>query len=241
MIGERNMIPKVIHYCWFGGKPLPYSVKQCIKSWRKYCPDYEIKQWNESNYDVNSHPFMATAFKNGRWAFVSDYARLDLINRYGGFYMDTDVELKKSLDVFQDCDCFFAMHQKTPLIATGLGFGAAPGHPAVKAMLAEYDGLIYSDEEQKKFVCPDLNTRALAPNGLPESNDIFELCGAKVYPPRYCDPVRPGNDTENLICQDTISIHHYSATWMSKRYQFKRALIRLIGVERIHKIKELIR
>ncbi len=91
------MIPKMIHYCWFGGKPLPKDVLDCIKTWKKYCPDYEIKRWDESNFDVNSHPFMKAAYEAKAWAFVSDYARLKVVYDNGGIYLDTDVELLKNL------------------------------------------------------------------------------------------------------------------------------------------------
>ena len=86
------MIPKIIHYCWFGGKELPIEVKKCIASWRKMCPDYEIIRWNESNFDVGQHPFVREAYKAKVWAFVSDYARLKVVYDNGGIYLDTDVE-----------------------------------------------------------------------------------------------------------------------------------------------------
>ena len=94
------MIPKVIHYCWFGGNPLPEEAKRCIESWKKYCPDYKIIEWNENNYDVNSNEYMKAAYKEKKWAFVSDYARIDVVYKCGGIYMDTDVELVKELDTF---------------------------------------------------------------------------------------------------------------------------------------------
>lgn len=89
------MIPKIIHYCWFGGKELPIEVKKCIASWRKMCPDYEIIRWDESNFDVGQHPFVREAYKAKVWAFVSDYARLKVVYDNGGIYLDTDVELRK--------------------------------------------------------------------------------------------------------------------------------------------------
>lgn len=94
------MIPKIIHYCWFGGNSLPSDVLKCIKTWEKYCPDYEIKRWDESNFDVNSHPFIKAAYESKAWAFVSDYARLKVVYENGGIYLDTDVELLKNLGFF---------------------------------------------------------------------------------------------------------------------------------------------
>ena len=126
------MIPKIIHYCWFGGNELPESVRKCIESWKKYCPDFVIKEWNESNYDVTKLPFMKDAYEAKKYAFVSDYARLDIIYQHGGIYLDTDVELIKPLDDrLLDTTCFMGM--ETPgTVATGLGFGAIKGHSFIK-------------------------------------------------------------------------------------------------------------
>ena len=92
------MIPKVIHYCWFGKNELPEDAKRCIASWKKFCPDYEIIEWNETNYDVRKNKYMSDAYDEKKWAFVSDYARIDIIYNYGGIYLDTDVELLRPLD-----------------------------------------------------------------------------------------------------------------------------------------------
>ena len=98
-------IPKKISYCWFGGNPLPEKITKCIESWKKYCPDYEIIRWDETNYDVNKIPFVRDAYKEKKWAFVSDYARLDIIYNQGGIYLDTDVELVKNID-FEKILCY---------------------------------------------------------------------------------------------------------------------------------------
>ena len=118
------MIPKVIHYCWFGGNPLPPDARRCIASWKKHCPDYEIRQWNETNFDISAHPFMRAAWEAKAWAFVSDYARLQVVYTHGGIYLDTDVELKQSLDGLLAHSCYVGLQQVGPLVATGLGFGA---------------------------------------------------------------------------------------------------------------------
>ena len=118
------MIPKVIHYCWFGNNPLPFEVKKCIDSWKKICPDYEIKRWDETNFDVYQNDFIKSAYESKAWAFVSDYARLKIVYDEGGIYLDTDVELKKSLDELRKNEGFFAIQQEGHYCATGLGFGA---------------------------------------------------------------------------------------------------------------------
>ena len=117
-------IPKVIHYCWFGGNPLPKSAEKCIKSWQKYCPDYEIVCWNEENFDITQNRYAKEAYEAGKWAFVSDYARLKVIFDHGGIYLDTDVELLKNIDFLLRNACFFGIQQQDNMCATGLGFGA---------------------------------------------------------------------------------------------------------------------
>lgn len=117
------MIPKIIHYCWFGGGELPQMQKKCIESWKKFCPDYEIKEWNESNYDVHKVPYISEAYDAGKMAFVSDYARLDIIYKHGGIYLDTDVEIIKSLEPLLEHTCFLGA-ERDGIVATGLGFGA---------------------------------------------------------------------------------------------------------------------
>lgn len=132
------MIPKMIHYCWFGGKPLPKDVLDCIKTWEKYCPDYEIKRWDESNFDVNSHPFMKAAYEAKAWAFVSDYARLKVVYDNGGIYLDTDVELLKKPDFLLENQCYIGIQQPESLCTTGLWFWC----PKIKSSGTKDDGML---------------------------------------------------------------------------------------------------
>ena len=137
------MIPKIIHYCWFGGNPLPSAAEKCIESWRRLLPDYEIREWNEQNFDVTSHPYAKMAYEQKRWAYLSDIVRLIVLEREGGFYFDTDVELVRRPDeLLQDeqVSAWFGW-ENSRILNTGLGFAAEAHHPAVKAMLAMYDGL----------------------------------------------------------------------------------------------------
>ena len=140
------MIPKVIHYCWFGKNPEPDDVKQCIASWHKYLPDYEIKRWDESNYDVHKNQYMSDAYKEKKWAFVSDYCRIDVIYQYGGIYLDTDVEVIKSFDPLLSEEMFCGFESRDPLmfkkgaiieqsVNFGLGFGSVSGHKVLKQIL----------------------------------------------------------------------------------------------------------
>ncbi|WP_252216014.1 glycosyltransferase [Clostridium sp. VAP41] len=232
------MIPKVIHYCWFGGKALPSLARKCIKSWEKYCPDYEIIEWNECNFDFNCNLFVKSAYESGNWAFVSDYARLKIIYENGGIYFDTDVEVIRNIDSLLDNECFVGVQQMERLINTGLGFGAEANNKIIKSMLNEYKNITFCEKKKMEFACPYLNTLVFNTYGFNNNDDIQEIKGTKIYPPRYFDPIAPGK-SENLKCDDTFSIHHYSASWTPTSQRIKRKIAILIGGERIIKIKRL--
>ena len=234
------MIPKVIHYCWFGNNPLPSDVKKCIRSWKEYCPDYEIKQWNENNFDINQHPFIASAYKEKAWAFVSDYARLKIIYDECGTYLDTDVELLKSLDGLLSNKCYVGIQQQNNVIATGLGFGAEKKNDAVYKMLEQYDKIIFDKNNLNDIACPWLNTKALEFYGNYSLKQITYFKDVAIYPSKYFDPIAPG-DTKNLKCKDTYSIHHYSASWTNNRNRLKRRFIRILGQERVNKLKKRVK
>ena len=120
---KKLQIPKTIHYCWFGGKEIPIPYGKWMESWRTYCPDYEIIEWNEKNYDVHKSRYISQAYKMKQWAFVSDYARIDIIHQYGGVYLDVDVELIKNIDemLMNQAFCGF---ENSMYVNYGLGFGA---------------------------------------------------------------------------------------------------------------------
>ena len=151
---------KKIHYCWFGGKKLPKSVEQCIKTWKEQLPDYEITEWNENNFDINVCPFVKQAYENKKWAFVSDFVRLKAVYDYGGIYMDTDVELYESFENLLDNEIFM-FFQNHNQINTGLGFGAEKGNYLVKSLLDDYMRLKFSLENVKNLSCPVRNTEVI--------------------------------------------------------------------------------
>ncbi len=234
------MIPKVIHYCWFGGNPLPYEVNKCLSSWKKFCPDYKIIRWDESNFDVRSHPFASAAYDAGAWAFVSDYARLKVVYDYGGIYLDTDVELLKNIDFLIMETCYVGIQQSSNLCNTGLGFGAEKLSPVVRAMLDVYDKLEFDSSALQKLACPALNTQVLSMMGYSYEDNPVQLNGVKVFPSRFFDPIAPGSNSKNLMCADSVSIHHYSNSWGTHWDVFRRKLIGMIGVERIAHLKEML-
>lgn len=231
------MIPKIIHYCWFGKNKMPDNLKKYMQSWKEYCPDYEIKCWSEDNYDVNSNSFLKAAYKAKAWAFVSDYVRLDVIYRFGGIYLDTDVELLKNLDFLLNNKAYIGIQQNGYYCTTGLGFGGEKGNTAIYKMLEKYNDLIYKEENKEKLACPYLNDAAIREIGVIEKKDIIKFKDITIYGPKYFDPLATGN-TKNLLCAETISIHHYAATWTSKSEQIKRKLILSMGEERYYKFKK---
>ncbi len=232
------MIPKTIHYCWFGGKSLPSDVLKCIESWKKYCPEYKIKQWDESNFDVNSHPFVQKAYRAKAWAFVSDYARLKIIYDNGGIYLDTDVEILRKPDFLLENQCYIGIQQPHFLCNTGLGFGAEKSSNVIKKMLDVYDALEFSIEEKNKFECPKLNDKVIRSLGNVKNNEITYLNEITVYPPLFFDPISTG-DTENLLTDESVSIHHYAATWTGNKQRLKRKIVRLLGNKNTEYLKKI--
>ena len=196
---------------------MPEEYKKYIESWRQYCPDYEIKKWDETNFDVYSCDFVKEAYEEKRWAFVSDYARLWIVFNYGGVYLDTDVELVKSLDELLDNKCFLGA-ETTGQVNTGLGFGAEKNNSVVKLLLSEYDGRHFKMNNGVYDIipCPQKNTAPLKKMGYRYSEDaIFKTNLVTVYTPEYFCPINYQTG-ELFITKNTISIHHFSASWISE-------------------------
>lgn len=208
------MIPKVIHYCWFGGNPLPDNLKKYIKTWREQCPDYEIIEWNEHNYDVSKNVFMREAYTKKNFAYVSDYARLDIIYTYGGFYLDTDVELLKSLDPLRIHDCFLAREISCD-VNTGLIIGAVKGHHFLKSNMSIYDK---SDLTSLNKTCVEVTTNLLINRGLKNKNIIQKIDDITIYPRNYFNPKNLLTGKVDCLTSVTYSIHHYEGSWKSSSF-----------------------
>ncbi|MCH5174287.1 MAG: glycosyl transferase [Prevotellaceae bacterium] len=229
-------IPKIIHYCWFGGKPLPKLAVKCKRSWEKYFVDYEIKEWNEGNFDVYEHEYTKYCYEHNLWAYLSDFVRLAVVEREGGLYFDTDVEVVRfPKEILDSCSAFFGL--ETPdYIASGLGFAAIPHHPAIKEMLNLYDGLvqngIYMFEHMQG--CPKLNTAALVPYGFKCDGSKQFVCDALILPMEYLCPF---NDVTGELkkTDNTISIHWFSKSphgkWEKWKTKITRPLHRWLGVD----------
>lgn len=234
------MIPKIIHYCWFGGNKLPENVKECIESWEKECPDYKIVRWDESNYNINKNNYTRLAYRNKKWAFLTDYARLDILYREGGIYLDTDVKLIKSMTPLIKEGAFMAFEQRGR-VNTGIGFACEPGNPIVGENKRYY--------EEKKFVdrrgqfvpeiCVKITTKILINHGLKyENNTVQKLNGITVYPSTYFSPKKMGTN-KILLSTDTYGIHLFASSWYSGPKFVKILNYRLIGIKEFIKYKIL--
>lgn len=248
-------IPKVIHYCWFGGNPLPKSAEKCIKSWQKYCSNYEIKRWDESNFDVTCNEYCKFCYENKKWAFLTDYIRLKVIYDNGGVYLDTDVELLKNLDDLVKNGAYMGFEDEKS-IATGLGFAGEKGHEFIGENMRYYENL--TDFSVLRS-CPIITTELLVAYGLKDNNGtIQEVAGMNIYPPEY---LCPKNERTGLTekTKNTYSIHHFDASWFEKswkenqirrwrqekkRYFMQtpnRMLRRLLGEKKYEKLKQKLR
>ena len=218
-------IPKKIHYCWFGGNPLPELAVKCIESWKKYCPDYEIIRWDESNFDVNCHPYVAEAYKNEAYAFVSDYARLKIIYENGGIYLDVDVEILKNIDELLENEMYCGFSNHVPRINTGLGFGAVKGHPILLEMMEAYKYERYeTDIGFNKTLCQLYNTKVLVTHGLIQNGRTQFLEGVTCYSKDYFDPISSYyNISPNIDV--AFSAHKSANTWSNGDVKFRNAKI----------------
>ena len=212
------MIPKIIHYCWFGGAEKPESVRKCIKSWRKKCPDYKVLEWNEDTFDLSECPlYVQQAYAAGKWAFVTDYVRLAVVYQHGGIYLDTDVELVKRLDKLLQYQAYFGFENANH-INTGVGFGAVAGCEILAEMMVDYQGIPFLREDGTLDTtpCPQRNTEVLVRHGL-ITNDAKQLLEGNILilPSIYLCPINYHTNKRRYSLQ-TISIHHYSASWHSE-------------------------
>lgn len=209
------MIPKVIHYCWFGGNKLPDNVKKCINSWRRYCPDFEIKEWNENNFNVNCCDYVREAYEKKEWAFVSDFARFWILYNYGGVYFDTDVELIKPINEILSNGAFMACETKKS-INPGLGIAAPIGLKTYKDILDYYSTqhFLYSDGTENVETVVTRVTKLFVRKGFVGTDNIEKIGDITIYPTRYFCPLN--YKTKKIdIQKDTVAIHHYTATWHS--------------------------
>lgn len=235
------MIPKIIHYCWFGGNPLPKLALKCIASWKRFFPDYEIREWNEDNFDLNQNAYVREAYEAKKYAFVSDFARFWILYHFGGIYFDTDVEVVKSFDSIIQKGPFMGFENngvnlkgqyisdrmlEKYCVAPGLGLGVNPGLGLYKRILDYYskEHFIMNNGSQNLTTVVERVTEILLNCGLKQNNQLQTVEGITIYPADYFCPISTVNG-KLYITNNTVSIHHFSASWVSPSHRILRKII----------------
>ena len=215
------MIPKMIHYCWFGGGPLPKLALRCLESWKKNCPDYKIARWDESNLDLACNQYVKQAAKAKKWSLVTDFFRFKIIHERGGIYLDTDVELLRPLDDLLDDSAYMGI-ESTGFVNTGSGFGAEAGHPLLQELISAFESAPFSPETPAIF---SIMTKTMRDHGYVFNNRVQRVGRTTIYPKERFAPI--DLTTRKLhVTKDTYSIHHYSGSWAppeKKRATLRRA------------------
>lgn len=219
-------IPKKIHYCWFGRNSKPKMAEKCIKSWTKYCKEYEIIEWNEENFDISSCPlYVRQAYEAKKWAFVTDYARLKILYENGGIYFDTDVEVIRKIDSLLSNACFMGIERSDicTKVATGLGIGCEKGFPLIKEIMNDYNDKSFLKEDGTfdTTTCTELNYVVLKKYGYVQENRLQTVAGATVYPSEYFSPMDMTNG-KLYKTPNTYTIHHYGLSWTTDEHRKER-------------------
>lgn len=238
-----RLIPKKIHYCWFGKQSLPVSACKCIESWKKFLPDYEIIQWNEDNFDTTQNQYIQEAYDAKKWAFVSDFARMKILFEHGGVYFDTDVELIKPLVGILERGPYMGCEQDGAdadeikpssgigiMVNPGLGMAAEQGNVIFKKILEGYIDARFLKEDGKfsTEAIIERTTLVLAAHGLMNKNEIQCIEGIYIYPKEYFCPITYRNN-KLFITDNTYSIHHFAETWVSPYRRIRRKITCFLG------------
>lgn len=212
---KERLIPPTIHYCWFGGKDKPDLYKRCIESWYKYCPDYEIKEWNEDNCDVTETVFTKQAYECGKYGFVPDYFRLKITYENGGIYLDTDVEILKDINELRYNEAFCGLEFPGEA-ALGLGFGAVKGHPLILRMMERYRAISFvnPDGSLNETGSPVFQSADLMEHGMTYENKLQEVAGMTIYPIEVLSPQNVYTGITG-ISENTFMWHHFDGSWVS--------------------------
>lgn len=238
-ITKEPMIPKKIHYCWFGKGEIPPQCQLWMSSWQKYCPDYEIIRWDETNYDVSKNRYMAEAYRSKVWGYVPDYARLDILYREGGIYLDTDVELVKNIDelLYQPA---FAGIESTGKVNPGLGFGSVCGHPMIRKLRDAYDSLEFVNDGggYGMVASPTVLKPIFEESGYVDNGEYQIVDDMTIYPEIVLSGMN--NVTGAIhITDSTYAIHHYAGTWISEQRRKDQDAIKKIYENVFNDIKKI--
>lgn len=237
------MIPKIIHYCWFGGKPIPKLERKCMQSWGQMLPDYQIMRWDESTFDVYSHPFTAAAYKAKKYAFVADYVRLYALQKYGGIYLDTDIEIVKSFDDLLHYSAFGGF-ETSSIMQTGV-LAMTSESIIFQEFFEIYQTIPYEvDDKGYNKTLPNsaFLAQVLSKHGLKFDNSHQTIEGMEIFPQEYFCPIDQAT-REIKVTPKTYTIHYLSGSWFNKRQRFtnscKRKLGQLLGFNTIRFIRRL--
>lgn len=218
-IYDNIQIPKIIHYCWFGKSEIPAQYRKWMESWQRYCPDYRIIEWNEDNYDIRKNRYISEAYEKKMWAFVSDYVRIDVVNEYGGVYLDTDIELLRNIDELLKNDGFCGF-QNQDNVNFGLGFGAVKKHKTLEEIKKYYETerFILEDGTLNLTACPVIQTEIMKRHGL-KCNGMFQVVdGMTVLPSRVLCGMSPNSFRVEKNPVKTYAIHHFAASWKDEKF-----------------------
>lgn len=238
-----STIPLIIHYCWFGRNPKPALVLKCVESWKKYMPDYEIREWNEDSYDICKSDFVKEAYEAKKWAFVSDYVRFDVIEAYGGIYFDTDVELLKPIPFEILNQKTFTGFESAGRVSPGLVYADGPHGKVTKMILECYNQLHFTVNGKAQMITVNsIVTEILKPYGLRLDNSYQKINGLSIYPSNvFCGFDQDVKEID--IKPDTISVHHYMSSWAKRTWKqrIRKLLKKYLGVEGYRKLLYLYR
>jgi len=234
------MVPKVIHYIWLGGKELPSIAKKCIASWQKFCPDYEIKRWDESNLDLTKYQFVKDALENKKYAFASDVLRTDILYNHGGIYFDIDVELLRPIDdILENVDCVMGF-ETSNLLNPGLFVGTKPQNADLKNILNIYQTLKFDVNNLLNLTVCEVFTKYYEKLGLERQNKTQQINNTVFYASEYFSP-KDLADGKIRKTQNTYTIHHFAGSWIKKSVKFKakvkQFIKRIMGEKLVNKLK----
>lgn len=238
----EQKIPKIIHFCWFGGKEKPSKVQECIESWYKYLSDYEFMEWNERNFDINSNEYVKQAYDEKKFAYVSDYARIKALYQYGGIYMDTDVMVYRSFNNLLDNKCILGFEQEN-YIATSF-MACIPKYELIKEFIDKYDNVSFYNSDKSLDLTTNVErlTGILEKRGLVRNNELQKVGDIIVYPQEYFSPYDYGNfirkNTENTYCE-----HLFLVSWLPWTTKIKKIIkkitIFIVGIQNTDKIRKI--
>lgn len=233
-------IPRIIHYCWFGGGKLSAKERKCMQSWEKHCPEFIIMRWDESNVAEDDSTYLRQALAQRLWAFASDYVRLKALNKYGGIYLDTDVELLRSPLEYMDSDVFIGRESRER-VGTAV-IGSIPRHAFTAALLGEYSGRTFVDENGTPDLVPNVVcvTALLESMGLRREDVFQDLSGIAVYPTEYFSP-KDLVTGKLRVTENTCAVHHFKGSWLPAKSRINRRIAQLLGPDMTARIKGAMR